>query len=382
MRGVRVLITCHRLESIGGVQAYVRDLAVGLLAGGHQPVVYAPVLGRAANQLASDTVAVTNDLATIGATPDVIVGNASLETLVALLHFPDTPGIYIRHSWREPVPSPRFPRLLHYIAVDDTCADRLRFQDGISPEQMTILLNAVDLERFRARSTPLPPRPRRALVFGNAAHGSRHAGIIEDVCREEGLPLDIVGELAGTATNEPETILQNYDLVFAKARCALEAAASGAAVVVAEGRGFGGLVTSENVARLRRLNFGIRSINQPLTREAVRGAIASYDPVDAARVAEFIRGSASLIPLQQQIVELCAAVVQEFATMPRPSREEEGRAAAVFLQAQGKALLAPMAQVNLLIQAAHRVMQAPVVGPMLARGARWLVNRGSVSGKR
>src|SRR5688572_6657397 len=142
---MRVLITNHSFGHVAGTQAYVRDLAVWLRDAGHSPIVYGPNLGETAAQLRRLTVPVTDDLSTVGAAPDVIHGNSATETMTALLHFSSTPAIFVCHSWRgaEARP-PRFPRILRYVAVDDTCADRILCEEGVLPEQMTVLLNGVD----------------------------------------------------------------------------------------------------------------------------------------------------------------------------------------------------------------------------------------------
>lgn len=54
-------------------------------------------------------------------------------------------------------------------------------------------------------------------------------------------------------------MLGGYDLVFAKARCALEAMAVGCAVVLCDVGGLGPLVTRAQVQHLRRWNFGRRT---------------------------------------------------------------------------------------------------------------------------
>jgi hypothetical protein len=368
---------------IGGVQTHVRDLSVWLLAQGHTPVVYGPAHGRAAAQLARFTVPVTDDLATVRVAPDIIHGNSPVETLAALLHFTETPAVFVCHSWkgREGRP-PDFPRIRHLVAVDATCADRLVFKEGVPEERVTVLLNAVDTSRFPARATPLPARPARALVFGNAAHATRHVPIVQQACRRASIAVDVVGELAGTPVEAPERLLGRYDLIFARAKCALEGLASGAAVIVCDGFGLGGLVTSGNVDRLRQLNFGIRTLGQPLSAEALSRAIAAYDPVDAARVSERIRATAASHASHEQYLALYEQVIREHAAIGRPADfRAESRAAAAFLQRMTADGRASGSDVNRVAQATHRVLQLPLVGPALSRLARWAVDRGRVEGQ-
>lgn len=377
MRAVRVLITAASLASIGGVQVCVRELAAWLLSQGHTPLVYGPDHGRAAAQLARLTIPVTDDLATLGAPPDVIHGNSSVETATALLHFPRTPAIYVCHAWRGDLDAPRFPRVLRYLAVDDTCADRLLYREGIAAEKVEVVLNAADLDRFPPREHPLPPKPRRALIFGNAAHAASHASVIQKACARAGIDVDVAGELSGRALDEPERILRDYDLIFAKAKCAIEGMASGAAVVVCDVAGVAGMVTSGNVARLRRLNFGIRSLDRPVTLETIAEEIAAYDAADAARVAALIRETASTAALHERLLALYETVIAEFeAGAGKASWEEESRAAAQYLRYAHTATKSSLSNLNVVVQAAHRVMSAPVVGPALTRVSRWLTRRG------
>jgi len=366
---MRVLITNGSLGHVAGTQAYVRDLASWLLDRGHSPIVYAPNLGDTATQLRKRTVPVTDDLNTIGAPPDIIHGNSAVETMTALLHFQNAPAIFVCHAWRGALSKPpKFPRILRYVAVDDTCADRLLYEEGIAS---TVLLNGVDLTRFAPRQTPLPPKPQRALVFGNTAHAATHPGVIRDACSAAGIALDVVGESAGTAVGEPEAILRNYDLVFAKAKCALEAMASGAAVILCDVAGLGGMVRSEDVARLRRINFGVRSLSESWSVESVLREIRAYDAADASRVAATIRATASSDAMHEQLVALYESVIAEGFTR---DAEAEGRAAAAFLRNMTRS--GDEAKLNLVVQATHRLLNAPLIGPALTRGARWLVRRG------
>jgi UDP-3-O-[3-hydroxymyristoyl] glucosamine N-acyltransferase len=109
----------------------------------------------------------------------------------------------------------------------------------------------------------------------------------------------------------PEEILGGYDLVFAKARCALEALASGCAVILYDWQGLGPMVTSEQVQELRKWNFGMRCLQMRLTADDVQRQIARYDPADAARVTEFIRADVSLDQAVANYVSLYEEVLAE-----------------------------------------------------------------------
>jgi hypothetical protein len=316
MRRLRVLITNITLALRTGTEINVRDLALALLARGHQPIVYSSDPGVVAEEIARATVPVVSDLADIGAPPDVIHGHHHPELVQALLHFPGVPAIFVSHdalAWHDA--APRFARIRRYLAVDEANLDRIVCQHGIPAERASMLLNAVDLARFPPRA-PLPACPSRALVFSNYAREDSYLGAIREACRRSGLSLDVVGSGVGRAAPAPEALLGQYDLVFAKARCALEALAVGAAVVLCDYAGSGPMVTSGDLARLRRLNFGRRLLTGPLDADALVRQIARYDATDAARVSAWIREDASLDHAVAQLLRLYEEVIAEQAADP------------------------------------------------------------------
>lgn len=371
---MRVLIAGHSLGAIGGVQSYERDLAAWLLTRGHSPVVYATELGDAARQLNALTVPVVDDLNTITAPIDIIHGDSAIETMAALLHFPTTPAIFVCHGWEDlGRTTPRFPRILRYVAVDDTCADRLVTREGIAPEEISVLLNAVDVSVFRQRE-PLPIKPRRAVVFGNLAHELTFLPAIRAACRQASIELDVVGAAAGTAEEHPESMLGRYDLAFAKAKCAMEAMACGLAVILCSDAGLGGMVRSPGFDRLRRLNFGIRTLQKPLTTETILAEIALYDAEDARRVSDRIRESAPSEALHESLLSLYESVIDEHAELTSDWLAES-RAASAFLHALATRERRREGRMWMLANAAQRVLQIPVVGPMSSRLLRRLARK-------
>jgi hypothetical protein len=341
---------------------------------GHSPVVYGRVLGDTALQLQRRTVPVTEDLNSIGVVPDVIHGNSAAETMMALLHFPNTPATFVCHGWMGiEAAAPIFPRVLRYIAVDDTCADRLLLQEGIALERCVTVLNAVDVRRFEQRPA-LPARPQRALVFSNTAHELTHLPTVRRACLEAGIELDVIGRYADTAVERPQDVLGAYDLVFAKAKCAIEAMAVGAAVVVCDANGLGGLVTSEELPRMRRLNFGIRTMDQPVSVAGVRRAIEAYDAADAKRVSDLIRQGSDSEDAHGEILRILESVVSEFAVLPPPARDIEGRAAAEFLRRRVMAAHS-RPDIGPLVRGAQRLLTMPVVGGAMRAVARRLTRR-------
>lgn len=334
---VRILITNNTLAERAGSELYVRDVAVALLARGHQPIVYSQVLGKVADELRAATVPVVDDLHRVAEPPHVIHGHHHLETMTAVHHFPRVPAVFFCHGWLpwQEAP-PVHPRIARYMAVDELCLQRLTDESGIPPEMTEVLLNFVDLNRFR----PRPALPRvccRALLFSNQAGPDAIADVVSETCARAGVRLDVVGLASGNPTDSPETLLPKYDLVFAKARAALEAMAVGCAVILCDTAGSGPLVDTENFDTLRSQNFGLRGLSSPLSVEAIAGQVARFDPDGAAAVSARIRNEASL----SGAVDRLLTVYEEVADAAESSPEAEGRAAADYIR-----VLAPRIKEN------------------------------------
>jgi glycosyltransferase involved in cell wall biosynthesis len=329
---LRILFTNNALAARGGTELYVRDVAMGLLKRGHTPLVYSSSLGEVAAELQAANVLVVDDLNRIDETPDLIHGHHHLDTMTALLHFPRVPAINFCHGWSNWYETPvRFPRVVRYVAVDQACRDRLVNRHGIAEASVRVLLNFVDLARFKMRAAPLPPRPRRALLFSNYANEETHLPVVREACQQTNLELDVVGSGRQNANAEPEKILSQYDLVFAKARCALEALAVGSAVVLCDAGGVGPMVTTAELDQLRPLNFGIRTLRGPLDTGTLVREINRYDSRDAAEVCRRIRADASLDFVLEELIGLYHEVIEEFAHSSIDA-DEEGRAAAAYLR--------------------------------------------------
>jgi hypothetical protein len=353
---MRVLFTIQTLEGPAGASLYVRDCALELLRQGHQPVVFSTRVGALAAELRARTVPVIDRLDRLTSTPDIIHGNAPIETVAALLHFPETPAVFVCHAWDNPdsLP-PKMPRIMRYLAVDDTCRDHLVCQEGIPEDRVLVRFNAVDLDRFAPRGA-LPARPRRALVFSNQASNDNYVPSIRDACAGFGIEVDVAGQASGHSVDRPEAILGDYDLVFGKARCALEALATGAAVIVCDAGGLAALVSGDNLDQLRRKNFGRRSLENPVTPEAIAGEIRKYDPDDASRVSARVRAAEGVSDAVRSLLHVYEGAIADHRSRPAPDWARERRAAAEFLQA-----IAPFSNTFAAadrVQAAHLEIRA------------------------
>lgn len=311
------------LNNRTGTELYVRDLALGLLERGHSPVVYSPQPGKLADEIRQATIPVVDDLDNISFVPDIIHGHHLYETVTALLKYPNTPAIFVCHDWAawHDVP-PKFSRVRRYIAVDETCLDRLICENAIPVAKTDVLLNFVDTDRFQKRVT-LPAKPARALIFSNYAQEDSYIQPIREACIASGIELDVIGSGVGKQTNIPEKVLGQYDLVFAKAKAAIEAMAVGASVILCDANGLGGIVDMSNVRQLRQLNFGRRALSGKIHIEAILGEIAKYDAGDAENVSQFIRANADIKDAVTNLINVYEKVIDEQQSSQEVERDRE-----------------------------------------------------------
>lgn len=364
-----VLFTTIGLNRGTGTEIYTRDLATALLRLGWRPVVYTLQTGRLAEELRQRTIPVIEDLEMLAVPPDVIHGHHSLETLTALVRFPSVPALFVVHggsAWNS-IP-PVLDRIRAYVAVDENCRDRMVCEYGVPASRSRILPNAVDLRRFQPRP-PLPPRPVRALVFSNGAREDTIVRPIRQACAARGIEVDVAGAGEGFA-EAPETLLPRYDLVFAKARCALEALAIGNAVVLCDYCGLGPMVTSAALADLRRLNLGIRTLPRDVTAEAVGREIDRYDPADAAAVQAMIRRTADVDVLAQELGEIYEEIGREPVAAAGAA---DAAAIARYLRLFSTRLYAEAPRNDSLgRRVLERLRRSRVATPVLHRLHRWL----------
>lgn len=370
---MRILITNSSVGTRSGTELYVRDLACGLLERGHNPVVYTPKIGPLAREIRDKTIPVTDSLDSITTPPEIIHGHHNLETMTALLHFARVPAVFFVHDniSRRDVP-PRFPRILRYAAVDYTCYDRLVSEHGIPEDRAAVVLNSVNLDVFKPRG-PLPPQPKRALLFSNAS--SVHYAAVREACAQTGIELDVIGHDSGNVCDKPQEVLGQYDIVFAKGRSALEALAVGAAVVLCDFRGAGPMVASARLDGLRRLNFGDRTLRSEVRPEVLAREIARYDAADAAEVSRRVRAEAGSDRMVDEVLALYAEVLEEYAASPRGDAEAESRAAAAYLRWLSVRLNEEQEAVNnsAVRRLGKRLRGIPFVGPLARKIDRKLL---------
>jgi hypothetical protein len=323
---VKIMIAVCSMQYRSGAELFVRDLALALHRRGHSIVVYAPLMGDVADELRTRCIACIADVACTSETPDLIIGNTRDDTVACLANFLSTPAISICHdrtaSHGKP---PRFTRIRQHVAVDENCAERLFLENGIPRSAIEIVSNGVDLERFRPRA-PLPAQPLRAAIFSNYSTESDDTAAIRSACEEFGISLEVIGKGVDRQEASPEKVLAQFDLVFAKARCAMEAMAVGCAVILLnEGTGMAGMVTPDNVQEWHRWNFGRRLMHRRIHRDAIVREIRSYCAPHAQAVSAYVRTHVSLDATATAMELLAQKIVDAEATRLPVAPENEIR---------------------------------------------------------
>ncbi len=320
---MRILITNGRLDNRGGAEWFVQDLARGLERLGHQTLAYTSDPGYRPRLVDNDLMPVATDLEHLPYRPDIIHAQHHLDAMTALTALPGVPAIYHCHGavWRES--PPRHPRIYHYVAVSVTQRHRMMTEANLAADDLTVVLNSVDLDRFRTVRTP-PPRPRRALFF-NKRHreGSETREAVREAAERHGLDFEIAGwPFDGSAPIAPETVLPQYDLVFASGRSAIEALACGCAVVVLGRTSCGELVRPDTYDRYRQVNFAIAVNSPPPSADAVAAEIDRYSPDGCREVTARLRTEADIRLSVDTLLRLYRDVVDRHQrAVPDPRAE-------------------------------------------------------------
>ena len=99
--------------------------------------------------------------------------------------------------------------------------------------------------------------------------------------------------------------------------------AVGAALIVCGREGMGPMATTQNFDELRSLNFGMRALRAPVTREDVVRVVETYDAADAMAVSRRLRAQASLDGAVTEMLATYTAVIDEHRATVYDRREED-----------------------------------------------------------
>ena len=102
-------------------------------------------------------------------------------------------------------------------------------------------------------------------------------------------------------------------------------------MVLSDAVGSGPMVTTQELERVRRQNFGIRALSEKLDAETLLQQIDRYDATDAAEVSRMVRESSDLGSLVDGAVNLYCEVIEQSRGQTRQPMDEN-RAVADYLR--------------------------------------------------
>jgi glycosyltransferase involved in cell wall biosynthesis len=311
---MRILLTNHELARRTGTELLTAELAGALRTRGHETAVFTWCRGELAARLEASGVAVVDDPRRVPFTPDVIHGQHHLTTMAALAAWPGVPGLFFCHGVlpfdEQP---PRHPRLRLYLSMAAINAEWLATAAGATPDRVSTLPNWFDPARFAAVRDSGAPATRAAL-FSNRIGPGPVFDVVRAACAKHGLELAGLGRGFGAVTDSPETELPAHTVVFATGRSALEALASGCAVIPLDPvAGLGTLVTPEDFEVHRDRNWCVYQRPTEVTAEAVEAQLARLAPAAAAEVTRRVRSELTLEQAATALESHYRRVVTEFS---------------------------------------------------------------------
>src|SRR5207245_3514196 len=121
----------------------------------------------------------------------------------------------------------------------------------------------------------------------------------------------------------------------------------------------------DDLERLRRLNFGIRTLKKPLSAATLSAELARYDAADARLVSDRLRERASSADLHAALLSIYEEVIAEHVRADgQPAWPAESRAVADFLHELAVRERHREASQWALAKASQRMLRLPVLGPL------------------
>lgn len=317
---MRLALTIHSLEGLGGTESYVATLGDHLQRDGHEVWIHAQGRGAGSQLVESLGLRLVSDAHDLPRDLDAAIpqdGPAALDIFAVM---PELPQIFVAHTDLFDVGLP--PQVAGALRAVVTLYERAHQRILAQAVQVPVerLRQPVDIERFKP-TTVLAERPRRAVAFGNYMVGER-LRMLERACELAGVQLDAGGASGGDLELRPEDLLNRYDIVFGKAKIVHEAMGCGRAVYILDHNGAEGWVTAGNYAALVADNFGGRSAPRLVTAESLAADLREYDPAMGIVNRDLIVANHDAIGHTAGLVEIIRRHVGE-----APVRPDNGNAA-------------------------------------------------------
>ncbi len=291
---MKIVICNIQMSMRTGTEIVTRDFALGLKRRGHEVTVLTGIDGELAAELRTKGVSVVLDASAVSL-PDVIHIHHIDCAIPLLERFPHVPAMFICHdATTGHSHAAGHPSVRSSFGVSTVCRKRVADDLGVALETIPLLPNFINLAAAPMRPNRPPLYPRRWL-FTAEKHGSEALfETLEALARRFHAKIDAVGPFASRLVADLPALFLQYDLVFASARCAIEAAASGAGVMVCDPRGLSGFLTPKTWAQWGEHNLGLGSFVAPSQLPELTRALLRWNPWKAASVCRIVREERSL----------------------------------------------------------------------------------------
>lgn len=300
----------------GGTECYVRDLAIALKSIGIEVEIYSPHIANTelsdnadeniVSYIKSLGINIVNSVNDIKNVPDVIHGHHQV-TIDVINKFPYVPVIFFCHSIDAYSNIIIHNNIKKYVAVSHYISEMV-LEPHIAKENISIIYNWVDTHRFIQKSK-VNNIAKKALIFGNH-FSSRKKDVIFNVCGQKNIALSCIGLNNGLNIKSPEEVLQNYDIVFAIGKSAIESMACGCAVILC---GFdslmGQMIESNNFEYCRKYNFGLKNLTKEISEQELINEIEKYNSIEINKVSNMIREKSNSQKIFNEIIMLYNEVI-------------------------------------------------------------------------
>jgi hypothetical protein len=291
---MKIVICNIQMSTRTGTEIVTRDFALGLKKRGHEVTVLTGIDGELAAELRGKGVRVALEASAVSR-PDAVHIHHLDCALPLLGRYPEVPAIYICHDATTGHSyAASHPSIKAFFGVSTACRQRVADDLGVALEAISLLPNFVDLDAAPMRSGRPPLIPRRWLFVAEKFKSEALYETLEALARRFHAKIDAVGPYSGRLVADLPALFLQYDLVFASARCAIEAAATGAGVMVCDPRGLSGFLTPRNWARWSEHNLGLGSFAAPPELPELTKALLHWNPWKAASVSRIVRQERSL----------------------------------------------------------------------------------------
>jgi hypothetical protein len=347
---MKILMTNHRLQSLGGTELFVAEIAESLITRGHEVCVFSTAIGDPiASRLASLNIPSVTDPKNCPFTPDIIHGQHHLEAITALCAWPACPAVYFIHGatpWEETPPT--HPRILSYIGTSPRFAWFIAKTCGVPESSVIVAPNFFDSRRFTQVRSP-GTNSGRALVFHNTMSLDGHAfRTLQNACQTVGLKLETLGLSFGNTSPTPEALLPNYDVVFAAGRSAIEAMASGCAVIPISAEQSDNWICLDNFEDQSMRNFTAEVAAPPIDLQHIISELRRIDPEQTHAITKRIRADATIDRTTDILIDAYTNVLSQPLSID--SQQEINSLASYFLTIAQKVKETDAKRANLIDQ--------------------------------